>query len=56
MEPHSGERFDTVTKPLWEFLDSLHPHLWRLDGVPDSAEVMMDLFSDGLLDIALASI
>jgi len=54
-EPHSGDRFDTVTKPLWEFLDSLHPHLWRTgQEFPDSAEVMMDLFSDGLLDIALS--
>ncbi len=54
-EPYSSERFDSATEPLWKFLDSLHPHLWRTGReFPDSAEVMMDLFSDGLLDITLS--
>ena len=44
--------FDTATKPLWEFLDSFHPIVAGWTEFPDSAEVMMDLFSDGLLDIA----
>jgi len=54
-EPYSEARFQRVTSPMWRYLDSLHPHLWR-EGreFPDSAEVMMDLFADGILDIALS--
>ena len=54
-EPYSEARFERVTSPMWRYLDSLHPHLWR-EGreFPDSAEVMMDLFADGILDIALS--
>jgi putative thiamine transport system substrate-binding protein len=54
-EPYSEERFKPVTLPMWEYLDALHPNLWRNGReFPDSAEVMMDLFSDGILDIALS--
>ena len=54
-EPYSEERFKPVTLPMWEYLDALHPNLWRYGTeFPDSAEVMMDLFSDGILDIALS--
>ncbi len=54
-EPYSEERFKPVTVPMWEYLDALHPNLWRSGReFPDSAEVMMDLFSDGILDIALS--
>ena len=54
-EPYSEERFKPVTLPMWEYLDALHPNLWRKGReFPDSAEVMMDLFSDGILDIALS--
>jgi putative thiamine transport system substrate-binding protein len=54
-EPYSEARFERVTSPMWKYLDFLHPHLWR-EGreFPDSAEVMMDLFADGILDIALS--
>jgi len=54
-EPYSEERFKPVTSLMWAYLDRLHPHLWR-DGkeFPDSAEVMMDLFSDGILELALS--
>ena len=54
-EPYSEARFERVTSSMWRYLDSLHPHLWR-EGreFPDSAEVMMDLFADGILDIALS--
>ena len=54
-EPYLEERFKPVTRPMWEYLDALHPNLWRTwREFPDSAEVMMDLFSDGILDIALS--
>jgi len=54
-EPYSEERFQRVTAPMWAYLDALHPHLWRGGKeFPDSAEVMMDLFADGILDIALS--
>ena len=54
-EPYSEARFERVTSPMWRYLDSLHLHLWR-EGreFPDSAEVMMDLFADAILDIALS--
>ena len=54
-EPYSQERFKRVTSPMWAYLDALHPYLWRGGKeFPDSAEVMMDLFADGILDIALS--
>jgi putative thiamine transport system substrate-binding protein len=54
-EPYSQERFKRVTVPMWAYLDALHPYLWRGGKeFPDSAEVMMDLFADGILDIALS--
>lgn len=54
-EPYSQERFKRMTAPMWAYLDALHPYLWRGGKeFPDSAEVMMDLFADGILDIALS--
>lgn len=54
-EPYAAERFQAATEPMWALLDALHPHLWRSGReFPDSAEAMMDLFADGLLDIALS--
>lgn len=54
-EPYQAERFDAVTENLWPVLDALHPFAWR-QGLefPDSAETMMELFADGVLDIALS--
>jgi putative thiamine transport system substrate-binding protein len=54
-EPYAAERFQAATEPMWALLDALHPHLWRSGReFPDSAEAMMDLFADGLLDMALS--
>ncbi|MEK9670102.1 MAG: ABC transporter substrate-binding protein [Gammaproteobacteria bacterium] len=54
-KPYVEARFEQVTSPMWAYLDSLHLHLWRKGReFPDSAEVMMDLFADGILDIALS--
>jgi putative thiamine transport system substrate-binding protein len=53
-EPYAAERFQAATEPMWALLDALHPHLWRSGReFPDSAEAMMDLFADGLLDMAI---
>lgn len=54
-EPYQPERFEAVTQNLWPVLDALHPVAWR-QGLefPDSAEAMMELFADGVLDIALS--
>ena len=32
-EPYSGDRFDTVTKPLWEFLDFAPSSLAHWTGI-----------------------
>ena len=54
-EPYATERFQAATEPMWALLDAFHPHLWRSGReFPDSAEAMMDLFADGLLDMALS--
>lgn len=47
--------FDTLTAPLWEYLDQLHPAL-RGNGKtwPNSAEMTRQLLDDGELDIAIS--
>lgn len=54
-EPYQTERFDAVTANVWPLLDALHPVAWR-QGLefPDSAEALMELFADGVLDLALS--
>jgi putative thiamine transport system substrate-binding protein len=51
----SHAQFDRVTKPLWAFLDALHPHLWR-DGrdFPKSGPAQVQMLNDGVLDMALS--
>jgi putative thiamine transport system substrate-binding protein len=54
-EHYSTQRFQAATEPMWALLDALHPHLWRSGReFPDSAEALMDLFADGLLDMAVS--
>nr|WP_236645320.1 ABC transporter substrate-binding protein [Aidingimonas lacisalsi] len=45
--------FDAITAPLWDYLDDLHPHLWR-EGrrFPDSGSAMQRLMGDGELALA----
>ncbi len=47
--------FDNITKPLWDYLDQLHPEL-RGAGKswPISAEMTRQLLDDGEVDIALS--
>lgn len=45
--------FDTVTAPLWDYLDRLHPYLWREgDDFPSGGPQMRQLMGDGALSLA----
>ncbi|NIA71545.1 ABC transporter substrate-binding protein [Pelagibius litoralis] len=46
---------EQVARPLWEFLDALHPHLWRGGKIfPASGPAQRQLLDDGEVDIALS--
>ncbi len=46
---------EQVAQPLWEFLDALHPHLWRGgDTFPASGPAQRQLLDDGEVDITLS--
>lgn len=47
--------FDEVTAPLWDYLDSLHPHMWGQGKTfASGAPQMKQLLNDGELDISLS--
>jgi putative thiamine transport system substrate-binding protein len=51
----AGDNAAMVTAPLWAFLDSLHPHLWRRGAAfPKSSTEMRQLVADGETDIYFA--
>ncbi len=51
----SDSQVEQVARPLWEFLDALHPHLWRGGEVfPASGPAQRQLLDDGELDIAIS--
>lgn len=54
-KPVDDSRFSEISAPLWEFLDSLHPHLWR-EGktLPKSAPEMKRLLGDREIFISLS--
>lgn len=53
--PVSGVDFDAVTRPLWAYLDALHPLMWRRGGTfPDSASKMISLLNDNEIFISLS--
>jgi len=53
--PMIASDFDAHTRPLWDFLDRLHPRLWRNGKVfPDSASRMFSLLNDGEIHISLS--
>ena len=55
LKPVSYIDFETVTAPLWAFLDELHPVAWRRGAVfPSSSEEMMRLLDDREIDVALS--
>lgn len=53
--PVDNANFDAVTKPLWDYLDQLHPLMWRrgqtfTSGAPE----MKQLLNDGEIAISLS--
>ncbi|GAA3910941.1 ABC transporter substrate-binding protein [Halomonas cibimaris] len=53
--PVSESDFAAVTAPLWDYLDKLHPHLWREgQSFPASGPRLRTLMSDGELDLAFS--
>lgn len=53
LEPASAADFAAVTAPLWDYLDRLHPHLWRRgQAFPQSGPALRQLLDDGEIAIA----
>lgn len=51
--PTDGQEVDTITQPLWDYLDALHPHLWRQGRhFPASGPALKQLMGDGELSLA----
>lgn len=49
-----GANFDSLTQPLWQWLDAAHPQLWRRGRVfPASGPAQRRLLSDGEVDWAM---
>lgn len=54
-QPVAESDFEAVTKPLWAYLDALHPHLWRSGrSFPESGPNLRTLMSDGELSLAFS--
>ncbi|WP_343560690.1 ABC transporter substrate-binding protein [Kiloniella sp. b19] len=51
----TAESYNRVTKPLWDYLDQLHPHLWR-EGRDFAANstTQLQMFNDGEVDIHMS--
>lgn len=50
-----GDDFDTVTAPVWAYLDRLTPHLWRQgERYPANGPALMRLLGDGEIAIGFA--
>src|SRR3546814_288666 len=46
---------EQAARPLWEYLDALHPHLWRGgETFPASGPAQRQLLDDGAVDITLS--
>ncbi|MCC0042954.1 MAG: ABC transporter substrate-binding protein [Brucellaceae bacterium] len=55
LKPVVEEEFDAVTKPLFDYLDQLHPVMWRSGGAyPQNYPAMRQLLADSELDIIFA--
>ncbi|WP_420412284.1 ABC transporter substrate-binding protein [Roseibium sp.] len=54
-KPVDPAQFDEHTAPLFDYLDALHPHLWRKgQAFPKNAAHMRQLLADSELDIAFS--
>jgi len=50
-----GDNFDSVTAPLWAWLDELTPHLWRSGKIyPKNGPALIQLLDDGEVDFAIS--
>ncbi|MEE9315328.1 MAG: ABC transporter substrate-binding protein [Rhizobiaceae bacterium] len=55
LQPVKAEEFLTVTRPLFDILDKLHPNMWRSGrAFPKNYPAMRQLLADGELDIIFA--
>lgn len=55
LEPVKPDKFAGLTKPLFDYLDQLHPYLWRsAKAFPKDYPSMSQLLADGELDITFA--
>ena len=53
--PADQAAFDAATAPLWAYLDTLHPHLWRAGTVfPTSYPELRQVMNDGEIVIMMA--
>jgi putative thiamine transport system substrate-binding protein len=53
--PVDPDQFEAQTAPLFNFLDELHPHLWRQgQAFPKNAAHMRQLLADSEMDIAFS--
>ncbi|MGH6961714.1 MAG: ABC transporter substrate-binding protein [Dongiaceae bacterium] len=53
--PAGDDSFAAVTAPLWQWLDRLHPQLWRGGGTfPQNDQTQRQLLDDGEIDISLS--
>ena len=51
----AGENFDTVTAPIWRYLDDITPSLWRKgNDYPKSGTALVQLLDDGEIDLAFS--
>jgi putative thiamine transport system substrate-binding protein len=54
-QPASEDSFAAVTAPLWQWLDRLHPQLWRGGRTfPQNDQAQRQLLDDGEIDISLS--
>ena len=53
--PATDETFAATTAPLWQWLDQLHPQLWRGGSTfPQNDQAQRQLLDDGEIDISLS--
>ena len=54
-QPVNPKQFDVSTQALWQYLDALHPHLWRNGkAFPSSAAEMHRMLGDGELLVSIS--
>lgn len=55
LKPVDEAKFDEIAKPLFDYLDQLHPVLWRrAEAFPKNYPAMKQLLADGELEITFA--